>query len=184
MSLISHSPKSSLKKSMPFALTLGATATFTSSVLLIPLGIPLVPTLTGETSARSDIGVMDKLEASALSASRLGIVQELSVQDNVRELRALSGLTTDQIARLIGVSRRSVHNWISGLPMSIQHQERLSQLLGAVQSIPNVSTPEERRSVLLSARNGTSMFHRLLDELPSAEQIVFSPLSTSEKLAL
>ncbi len=92
--------------------------------------------------------------ARAAEASR-------SPAQQIAELRASTGLTTDQVGRLIGVSRRSVQNWIGGGAMSSEHEERASKILAIVQALP-ASTTAERRTALLDSSRGTSLFHRLV----------------------
>ena len=53
----------------------------------------------------------------------------------IGELRRLSGLTWDQLARLLGVSRRSVHFWASGKPMAQSNEEHLRRLLAVVRKV-------------------------------------------------
>lgn len=101
----------------------------------------------------------------------------------IAELRTASGLTTDQIGRLLGVSRRSVHNWINGNAMAAQHEERVSRLLALVQVLPG-ATPTERRSALLDSSRGESLFHRLLAERQEDAQIRVPAVSPSERIAL
>jgi hypothetical protein len=51
----------------------------------------------------------------------------------LNELRRLTGLTWDEIARLFHVSRRSVFLWASGRPMSSDNETLLARLLAFVQ---------------------------------------------------
>ena len=49
----------------------------------------------------------------------------------IAELRRRSGLTWDELARLFGVARCSVHVWVSGKALNAANEERLGRLLGA-----------------------------------------------------
>jgi DNA-binding XRE family transcriptional regulator len=51
-----------------------------------------------------------------------------STSDIVRELHAKSGLTWEQLGRLIGVSRRAVHLWAAGGRINARHLELVMQL--------------------------------------------------------
>lgn len=64
------------------------------------------------------------------------------------ELRRLSGLTWDQLARLFDVDRRSLHFWASGKPMNARNEERLSRLLSAIRGVDRGSARETRRALL------------------------------------
>lgn len=81
------------------------------------------------------------------------------------ELRETSGLTIDQLGRLFGVSRRSVHNWLNGKPMAPRHEEQLGYILSTVRSLPGASR-QERRSQLLASRDGGSLFQALHSTAP------------------
>ncbi len=50
----------------------------------------------------------------------------------ISELRRLSGLTWEQLAQLFDVSRRSVHFWASGKPLSAANETRLARVLSVV----------------------------------------------------
>lgn len=69
----------------------------------------------------------------------------------VMELRRLSGLTWEQLARLFHVDRRSLHLWASGKPLTAAHEERLHRLLATLRQIDRGSA-RENRALLLGAR--------------------------------
>jgi transcriptional regulator with XRE-family HTH domain len=50
------------------------------------------------------------------------------------ELRRISGLTWEQIAFMLGVSRRSVHNWANGAVVSGVNSERLARTVAVIRS--------------------------------------------------
>ncbi len=76
-------------------------------------------------------------------------------------LRELSGLTWNQLARLFGVSRRAVHFWAEGRPLTPSHEEQLQRLLAVVQELDR-GTPRANRALLLVARPGEPMVFDLL----------------------
>ncbi len=71
-----------------------------------------------------------------------------SERDGVRWLHDESGLTWDQLGRLFGVSRRTVHLWASGSGMNAVNAETLYDLIRLVSSAEGAS-PRERRVALL-----------------------------------
>jgi transcriptional regulator with XRE-family HTH domain len=76
----------------------------------------------------------------------------------IAELRRLSGLTWDQLARLFNVSRRALHFWASGKPMAPGNEEHLQRLLGVIRKIDR-GTASANRTLLLTAReDGTFPF--------------------------
>lgn len=102
---------------------------------------------------------------------------------HIAEIRALVGLKTDQVGRLFGVSRRSVHNWINGNAMSPQHEERAAKILLTVQSLPG-STPAERRAAFLDSSHGTSLFHQFVASRNEAVPLQILGVSARERIGL
>jgi len=62
-----------------------------------------------------------------------------------------SGLTWDQLARTLGVSRRSVHAWAAGQRVSGTNLERLSHVYTTIRGL-NAPTPASRRRLLFAPR--------------------------------
>lgn len=106
-----------------------------------------------------------------------------SPAQQIAELRALAGLTTDQVSRLFGVSRRSVHNWISGNAMSPQHEELAAKILAIVKALPG-STPAERRASLLDSSRGISLFHQLMAARGEDVRLQVPGVSPRERIEL
>lgn len=93
----------------------------------------------------------------ALFSSRVAAAPEKQPPNAVAQLRDLSGLTAGQLARALGVSRRSIQGWIAGSPMAGIHAERVFLMLRHVQSLDG--SAEERRAQLLDSSSGVSVFH-------------------------
>jgi len=90
----------------------------------------------------------------------------------ISELRRLSGLTWDQLARLFDVSRRSLHFWASGKAMSAGNREHLQRLLVTLRAIDR-GTAHANRSALLNPReDGEILFDRLIEK--AYERVVAS----------
>jgi transcriptional regulator with XRE-family HTH domain len=79
----------------------------------------------------------------------------------IAELRRLSGLTWDQLARLFNLSRRALHFWASGKPMAPANEEHLQRLLAVVRRIDR-GTASANRGLLLAAREDGSLPFDLL----------------------
>lgn len=73
----------------------------------------------------------------------------------IAELRRLSGLTWDQLARLFSVTRRALHFWASGKAMAPSNEEHLQRLLAAVRKIDRGSASANRTALLTSREGGT-----------------------------
>ncbi len=117
-----------------------------------------------------------------------------SVQEAIAELRRLSGLNWDQLARLLGVSRRSVHFWASGQVVRRKHQERVHRLLAVLRRIDRGSALENRALLLTAGVDGVLPFDLLaegrfeeaaglLKQGPGRRRPVLTPLSPEERLA-
>lgn len=87
-------------------------------------------------------------------------------------LKTESGLTADQLGRLLGVSRRSIYNWAAGSAIASSHEEKLRELDSLIFSIP-AKTPDERRSLLLDSSNGPSLFQQLASKADGPQRIKF-----------
>ena len=84
-----------------------------------------------------------------------------AVASRVRQLKEDSGLTWDQLRRLLGVSRRAVHMWAGGGQINAKNEERLALLEQIVAALGG-RTPTDRRSRLLSpSGRGRSVFQEL-----------------------
>ena len=81
----------------------------------------------------------------------------------IMELRRLTGFTWDQLARLFGVQRRSLHFWASGKPLNAANEEKLGRLLAAIRLIDRGSS-SENRALLLHDHEGLIPFDLLVEE--------------------
>ena len=73
----------------------------------------------------------------------------------IGELRRLSGLSWDQLARLFGVGRRSLHFWASGKAMAPSNEEHLHRLLAVARKIDRGSASSNRTALLTASEDGT-----------------------------
>jgi DNA-binding XRE family transcriptional regulator len=95
-----------------------------------------------------------------------------STSDIVRELHAKSGLTWEQLGRLIGVSRRAVHLWAAGGRINARHLELVMQLHDIVDGLP-ATEAAERRMLIFSPRHAQpSIFDAFLRQRASEEGVV------------
>lgn len=109
----------------------------------------------------------------------------------IMELRRLTGMTWDQLARLFGVARRTVHFWASGKMLNAGNEEKLHRVLATIRRIDR-GTARANRNVLFTARSdGILPFDLLQDERYSEatdflgdrsarQRPVLSPLSKKE----
>jgi transcriptional regulator with XRE-family HTH domain len=116
--------------------------------LLVSSALSLVDTTSAKTSPASWSGILLPL---VQTSSGLRVSNARSTSSAILELRRLSGLTWEQLARLFGVDRRSLHFWANGKPLTPAHEERLQRLLATVRRFDR-GRARENRALLLEAR--------------------------------
>lgn len=81
----------------------------------------------------------------------------------LHDLRAQSGLTWDQLARLLNVSRRSVHLWANGNAVTPANEEHMGRVLAVIRTADQGSPGENRASLLTPSPEGVVPFDLLSD---------------------
>lgn len=81
----------------------------------------------------------------------------------VLELRRLSGLTWEHLASIFQVSRRSLHFWASGQPLSSSNEKNLYELLSAIKYIDRQSASINRSLLLAHCEEGKPIFDLLVE---------------------
>lgn len=84
-------------------------------------------------------------------------------QSVVAELRSRTQLTWAQLARALGVQRRSLHFWARGERPSAANLERLMGILGIIRAIDRGDPSETTAMLLESQGNGPSAFALLCE---------------------
>lgn len=84
-------------------------------------------------------------------------------RDVIFELRHLTGLTWDNLAELLSVTRRSLHLWANGGSMNTPNERRVRDLLSAMRAIDR-GTARENRSLLLTRHPDGRSLQDLLRE--------------------
>jgi DNA-binding transcriptional regulator YiaG len=98
--------------------------------------------------------VIEKQTASDITFTYSLPIATESSQATINELKKLSGLTWEQLAKIFNVSRRSLHFWASGKPISPFNEEHLRRLLATIRYI-NRGSADFNRSALLEPRHGS-----------------------------
>jgi DNA-binding transcriptional regulator YiaG len=113
-------------------------------IMLAGLGTSTVCAMPPDILLRSPRA--DQTSAGTLVSSNVA-------SSGIGELRRLSGLTWDQLARLFNLSRRSLHFWASGRRMTPSNEEHLQRLLAVVRNIDR-GTASANRAILLGVCEG------------------------------
>jgi DNA-binding transcriptional regulator YiaG len=101
--------------------------------------------------------------AQAQTNSGVHVRESQAPRAAIMELRRVSGLTWDQLARLFGITRRSLHFWASGKPLTPAHEERLHRLLATVRRLDRGSAQENRALLLGVHEDGCIPFDLLVE---------------------
>jgi DNA-binding XRE family transcriptional regulator len=132
-----------------------------------PVTITVFPAL-AETTSTPPISDWELLVVSERTTSGLTLLFSPSAssteatQTVVNEVRKLSGLTWEQLALALNVSRRSLHFWASGQPLSRSHEESVNQLLSTLRYINRGSAAINRRVLLSPTSDGQVPFELLV----------------------
>jgi transcriptional regulator with XRE-family HTH domain len=123
--------------------------------------------LTAPRSTTTSKEILDQnlTAASEMTTSGIAVASTSSpeaTQKALSELRRLSGLTWEQLAKLFNVSRRSLHFWASGQPLSRFNEEHLNRLLGTIRYIDRGSASLNRSLLLRPGSNGNPLFDLLV----------------------
>jgi transcriptional regulator with XRE-family HTH domain len=102
-------------------------------------------------------------------------LEQSAVPAALQRVRRISGLTWGEIARAVGVSRRTIHHWLAGTRVAGVHLVRLLELGRVVDVVATGSVEATRTALLQPNANGRS----ILDDLALAARPARSrPLST------
>lgn len=97
-------------------------------------------TATANTYAQGSIamGATIVLCSERTAAGPAGQIEHLlaeSTADAILEIRRRSGLTWEELGDLFDVSRRSVHHWANGKPVTASHERMIHRMLAAVRHL-------------------------------------------------
>jgi hypothetical protein len=87
--------------------------------------------------------------------------QSFRARDAIFELRRLSGLTWEELATLLSVTRRSLHLWANGGPINGVNERHVRDLLMAVRALDR-GTARENRGLLLAPLQSGGTISELL----------------------
>jgi transcriptional regulator with XRE-family HTH domain len=94
-------------------------------------------------------------------------------REAIFELRRLTGLTWEELAEVMSVSRRSLHLWANGQRIYASNEKRLRDLVSAMRTLDR-GTARENRALLISPRPGGGVFSDLLREGRFAEALALA----------
>lgn len=104
------------------------------------------------------------------------------VRKALDNLKNLTGATTEELAPLIGVHTRQIHNWVNGHRITERHLKRIYDLTERAEYELEGTTPEQRRAHLMESIDSMSIYWRWLADAPRKQCIQYQALSVLEKL--
>jgi len=118
---------------------------------------------------------------SEASVPEIEVVGPSSAQ-LVLSIHQETGLTWDQMAKSLGVSRRAIHQWANGARLSAGNLERLQKFYKAVKSLPYANAEEVRVALLAVDASGRTVLERLSLDITDPGPILTLPLWTPKPL--
>jgi transcriptional regulator with XRE-family HTH domain len=95
--------------------------------------------------------------------------------ETVSRLHQISGLTWEQLAKVFGVSRRTLHMWAAGARMNAVNSETLHHVLARVEALGGESPEDVRTRLLRIGTDGLSLYDRLREERSSGRKAINAP---------
>ena len=114
--------------------------------------------------------VTARMASEASTSSRSPLVRNIEGEPHpepatatrIRRLKEDSGLTWDQLRRLFGVSRRTLHMWAGGSRINARNEERLAHLENVISALGGTNAVDRKRQLLSPAGAGRSIFQQLV----------------------
>lgn len=109
------------------------------------------------SSSASTLSLFDGTSAALAGASATAKPQaplDLACAAQIHEARRLSGLTWDELSRVMGASRRTLHLWAGGRPINAGNEARLGRLLGTLRVVHRTTGKGTRQALLAPLPNG------------------------------
>ena len=102
------------------------------------------------------------------------------ISNSLTRIHTISGLTWEEIAYLLGVSRRAVHNWLNGLKVSSKNARNLAELHRIIQKVDRGDPASTRAHLLASRENGVTLYEYAMVAARSDRsnvEIAFDPMT-------
>lgn len=97
------------------------------------------------------------------ASARASAVQSVNASANLYELKRLTDYNWEEIADLLAVDRRSVHNWIKGAPVRDKNKMRIRDVLAALRYIDRGDATANRELLTQQLSNQKSGIENIRD---------------------
>jgi hypothetical protein len=102
-------------------------------------------------------------KAKRPSLRRIALSKDVAAQSLLNTIRIRSGLTLEEIAPLLGVSRRSLQHWRAHGRISARKEQRLRDLADTLSSLPASEATEMRGKLLHRTSDGVRAYDLLAE---------------------
>lgn len=136
---------------------------------LITRSIDATPPMAARTPPGSDVSLtslpafggrqmsMDSLISPGTGYRLATDTTNRNFADTLRSIQQRSGLDWGQIAQTLGVSRRTIHNWVNGAMVNGENAKRITAFYNAlIHELRGVNPSNARAQLLSPAEDGTS----------------------------
>jgi transcriptional regulator with XRE-family HTH domain len=118
-----------------------------------------------QATANTTLTFWDRLIQTDVGLSQVTLIKtptivrhnSFQVRSALHELRRLSGFTWDDLADVLGVTRRSLHLWANGASISSPNEKHVRDLLVAMQALDRSTATENRQLLLAPVRDGKTV---------------------------
>jgi transcriptional regulator with XRE-family HTH domain len=122
------------------------------------------------------------LSAVSVTSSAPPSIIPVAVPEVLQRLRRVSGLSWGEIAQAVGVSRRTIHNWLSGARLADVHLDRLLTLRQAVEKVEAGSGQATRDALLAPQASGRSILEDLVLVARPRRRSLMSGISVADQV--
>jgi len=124
----------------------------------------------GNFDLKATIG-MERSGSTIISKS-LEIIEKLP--SNLENIKNTFSLSNDELAKIIGVSRKTLHNWKTGNIRSSEKRKRIFDLFLLATNWSNAGFSRNRHDLEKKILNGKSILDLLVEEDLNAEKMLFA----------
>jgi transcriptional regulator with XRE-family HTH domain len=161
-------PMPPVKQFIVVALMAGAAATSTLAVV------------TPADAAAMQAATIESRTLPAMPSAPPAVEPSAAVPALLQRLRRVSGLSWGEVAAAVGVSRRTIHNWLSGARVASVHLARLAELDRLVNAVAAGSAHDTRARLLQAGPHGRSLLEEMAFNSRPARRRPISTLSVGD----
>lgn len=126
--------------------------------------------ISGNFDLKATIGM--ERSGSTIISKPLEIIETLP--SNLENIKNAFSLSNDELANIIGVSRKTLHNWKTGNIRSSEKRKRIFDLFLLATNWSNAGFSGNRHDLEKKILNGKSILDLLVEEDLNAEKILFA----------